>query len=112
MANSEACQSTSATRSSRRRVEARFFFEPTELRAQSANLSIKLRDLLFMSGDQVGGLTFLVKERGHLFKNQVAPLAELIRMDLMLRSQLRKRLLFFEKLKHELGFEGCRVVLF
>ena len=68
------------------------FFEPTELRGQSAHLGVKFLDLLFVGGDQIDGLTFLIKERGHLFKNQVAPLTELIRMDLMLGSQLRERL--------------------
>ena len=68
--------------------------------------------LLFVRGDQVGSLTFLVKEQSHLFENQIAPLTELIRMDLMLRSQLRKRLLFFKKFKDEFRFEGCRIVLF
>jgi hypothetical protein len=47
-----------------------------------ANLSVKLLDLMLVRSYQVGGLTLLVKERGHLFENQVAPLTELIGMDL------------------------------
>src|SRR6185295_9055485 len=112
MQNSASSHSTSETRSSRRRIEARFFFEPTELRGQFANLGVKLLDLLLMSSEQISGLTLFVKERIHLAENQIAPLAELIGMDLMLGSQLRKRLLFFKKFEDEFGFEGCRIVLF
>jgi len=46
--NAVALRSTSASRSARLSVEARFFFQPAQLRRQAANLSVQLIQLLLV----------------------------------------------------------------
>lgn len=78
---------------------------------EASDLRVKFFDLALMCGDQIRGVIFLVKERRQFFQGRTAPLPQLIRMNLMLGCQLRKRFGFFEQFKDEFSFKGRSVLL-
>lgn len=49
-------------------------------------------ELAFVSGLKVGGLLFLIKERGEILQCLIRPIAKKVRMNFMLASRLRERL--------------------
>lgn len=81
------------------------------MRREASDLSVKFFDLALVRGDDIRSVVFLVKERRQFFERSIAPLPQLIRMNLMLGCQLRKRLGLFEQFEDEFGFEGRSVLL-
>src|SRR5436305_1461223 len=98
--------STSPHRSRLVRVEARFFFDPGQLRRQAADLGIQVLHLLLVHGGCVGkGITPL-EQSWEAFERDGFPFTDDIWMDTVLRRELVETLFVFQQLKHDLSLEG------
>src|ERR1051325_8964882 len=87
-------------------VEARFFFEPDHLSAEASDLGVEFFELLLMSRLVDSGFAFSLKESGQPAKSGGFPGADLVGMNVVLRSDLGEGFLLFERLGDDFGFES------
>jgi len=88
------------------RVKARFFFQPGDLRRQASDLGVEFFELLLMRGMIDLGFALPLEERGQTVKCSRFPGADLVGMDVVVRSDLGERLLFLERLSDDLGLKA------
>src|SRR5262249_9628830 len=103
--NSDPSRSTIARRPLRVRFEARFFFEPGDLRRQASDLGIKLVDFGFVASCLRRQILAGFKQARESLESDVFPFSQLIGMNAMLLGDLSLRLLFLEHLADDLRFE-------
>ena len=86
----------SASRSSRVRVEARFFFEPGDLCRQASDFGIQFLKFAFVGRLQQSRRAFFIgKELRQSLEGLRFPFADLVRVHLVLGADLGNRLFFF-----------------
>jgi len=94
----------------RGQVRGQIFFEPRQLRGQSANLFVKLSDLLLLGFQGLCLHVLALEDNGQFGDGFLLPLGDQVRVKLMLGSDLGDGLGFFERFQDDLGLESGRIL--
>src|SRR6266508_2950903 len=95
-----------ANRSALLKFETRFFFQPGQLGTQTPNLGVQFVEFLIMFGlPGTRTLTILFKQPAEILQRLLLPFVDLVRMNMVLRSDLGHALVFAQRFQHDLRLE-------
>src|SRR5512138_170714 len=82
--------------------QARFFFQPRQLRTQSPDFGVQIVQLfLVLGGLSFFTLMFILEQLAEIGQCLFLPLVDLVRMDTILRSNLGNALFFLQYFQHD-----------
>src|SRR6266540_1972535 len=98
-----------ANRSTLLKFETRFFFQPGQLGTQTPDLGIQFVEFLLMfSFPGTCALAILFEQLDEILQCQLFPFMDLVRMNMVLRSDLSDTLVFAQCFQDDLSLEASR----